>query len=146
MVSSLSQTCGEWYWWYVKTFAVYFPRHFSALALFDHICREYSRRLFPLWPYLTTFAVYFPGICFHSGGMWKHLPYIFPAFVAVLASVDHICRVISPAFVSTLAVCGNICRIIQGRAVQFAPAPDDSNAYYLVEEPFDWSSIPSESL
>lgn len=35
---------------------------------------------------------------------------------------------------------------IKGRAVPFAPAPDDSNAYYLVEEPFDWSSIPSESL
>ncbi len=32
------------------------------------------------------------------------------------------------------------------RAVPFAPAPDDSNAYYLVEEPFDWSSIPGESL
>lgn len=35
---------------------------------------------------------------------------------------------------------------IKGRAVPFAPAPDDSNAYYLVEEPFDWSAIPSESL
>ena len=35
---------------------------------------------------------------------------------------------------------------IKGRAVPFAPAPDDSNAYYLVEEPFDWSSIPGESL
>lgn len=34
----------------------------------------------------------------------------------------------------------------QGRAVPFAPAPDDSNAYYLVEEPFDWSTNPSESL
>ena len=34
----------------------------------------------------------------------------------------------------------------KGRAVPFAPAPDDSNAYYLVEEPFDWSSIPGESL
>ena len=35
---------------------------------------------------------------------------------------------------------------IKGQAVPFAPAPDDSNAYYLVEEPFDWSSIPGESL
>lgn len=35
---------------------------------------------------------------------------------------------------------------IKGRAVPFAPAPDDSNAYYLVEEPFDWSANPSESL
>lgn len=34
----------------------------------------------------------------------------------------------------------------RSRAVPFAPAPDDSNAYYLVEEPFDWSSIPGESL
>ena len=34
----------------------------------------------------------------------------------------------------------------KGRAVPFAPAPDDSNAYYLVEEPFDWSAIPGESL
>ncbi len=34
----------------------------------------------------------------------------------------------------------------QGRAVPFAPAPDDSNAYYLVEEPFDWSTNPGESL
>ncbi len=33
-----------------------------------------------------------------------------------------------------------------GRPVPFAPAPDDSNAYYLVEEPFDWSSTPNESL
>lgn len=32
------------------------------------------------------------------------------------------------------------------KPVKFAPAPDDSNAYYLVEEPFDWGSIPSESL
>ncbi len=32
------------------------------------------------------------------------------------------------------------------RAVPFAPAPDDSNAYYLVEEPFDWDTSPSESL
>ena len=35
---------------------------------------------------------------------------------------------------------------IKGRAVPFAPAPDDSNAYYLVEEPFDWDTSPSESL
>lgn len=35
---------------------------------------------------------------------------------------------------------------IKGRAVPFAPAPDDSNAYYLVEEPFDWDASPSESL
>lgn len=34
----------------------------------------------------------------------------------------------------------------RSRAVPFAPAPDDSNAYYLVEEPFDWSAIPGESL
>ncbi|WP_421788345.1 PASTA domain-containing protein [Gardnerella sp. DNF01141] len=34
----------------------------------------------------------------------------------------------------------------RSREVPFAPAPDDSNAYYLVEEPFDWSSIPGESL
>ncbi|WP_116794162.1 PASTA domain-containing protein [Gardnerella vaginalis] len=34
----------------------------------------------------------------------------------------------------------------KGRAVPFSPAPDDSNAYYLVEEPFDWSAIPGESL
>lgn len=32
------------------------------------------------------------------------------------------------------------------RAVPFAPAPDDSNAYYLVEEPFDWDTSTSESL
>ena len=35
---------------------------------------------------------------------------------------------------------------IKGRAVPFAPAPDDSNAYYLVEEPFDWDTSPSELL
>lgn len=35
---------------------------------------------------------------------------------------------------------------IKGRAVPFAPAPDDSNAYYLVEEPFDWDTSTSESL
>ncbi|MFU0574313.1 PASTA domain-containing protein [Gardnerella vaginalis] len=34
----------------------------------------------------------------------------------------------------------------RSRAVPFAPAPDDSNAYYLVEEPFDWDDYPSESL
>lgn len=27
------------------------------------------------------------------------------------------------------------------KPVPFAPAPDDSNAYYLVEQPFDWSSL-----
>ena len=32
------------------------------------------------------------------------------------------------------------------KPVKFAPAPDDDNAYYLVEQPFDWSSIPDESL
>lgn len=35
---------------------------------------------------------------------------------------------------------------IKGRAVPFAPAPDDSNAYYLVEEPFNWDTSPSELL
>ncbi|WP_421776379.1 zinc-ribbon domain-containing protein [Gardnerella sp. KA00255] len=34
----------------------------------------------------------------------------------------------------------------RSRAVPFAPAPDDSNAYYLVEEPFNWDTSPSESL
>ncbi len=32
------------------------------------------------------------------------------------------------------------------KPVKFAPAPDDDNAYYLVEQPFDWSSLPDESL
>ena len=27
------------------------------------------------------------------------------------------------------------------KPIPFAPAPDDSNVYYLVEQPFDWNSF-----
>ena len=32
-----------------------------------------------------------------------------------------------------------------GKPVKFAPAPDDDNAYYLVEKPFDMSKLPIEN-
>lgn len=30
------------------------------------------------------------------------------------------------------------------KPVKFAPAPDDGNAYYLVEQPFNWSKLPEK--
>lgn len=35
---------------------------------------------------------------------------------------------------------------VNHKPVPFAPAPDDRNVYYLMEEPFDWTTLPGDML